>query len=238
MKRKKQYRQRWGDNHTQQFTVWDLLDVQQWCRQKMLVRIKTKITCRPAVRLRLPDRVSQFTDAKWTAASQSHLSKHQSRRANNETWTGHAVTATLALRDVSRRYITGQIAAGEYATLQLPFSVHPAYSIANRRRSAVHAAVSSTSSVRHVQQGARSDSPVRGSASRRASVQPRSAVRGGVALWRSTEYQILCWQPPDCQRRLSIYAEVLSSNCWLPLRIGRPMCNILYCIVYGLYTLT
>jgi len=26
-------RQRWGDNHPQQLTVWDLFDVQQWCRQ-------------------------------------------------------------------------------------------------------------------------------------------------------------------------------------------------------------
>jgi len=92
------------------------------------------------------------------------------------------------VRDISWRYITGQIAAGEYAGQR---AVHPAYSVvAESRRSAVHAAsppVSSrpTSSLRHA---------VRERASRRANVQPRSAVglRGRVALWRSTEYQTLC----------------------------------------------
>ena len=78
--------------------------------------------------------------------------------------------------------MTGQIAVGEYVT-PATSSSYAAYSVvADSRRSAVHAAVASTSSVRHVQQGARSDSPVRESVSGRTNVQPWSAVPGGVAL--------------------------------------------------------
>jgi len=72
------------------------------------------VECRPAIRL--PDKVSQFTVDEWTVATKS---QHQSRRADNAVEKHGPGTWSLQryiVRDISRRYITEQIAAGDYLT--------------------------------------------------------------------------------------------------------------------------
>jgi len=80
----------------------------------MCQRNQKKINCRPAIRL--PDKLYQFTDDEWTDATQS---QHQSRRADNAVEKHGPGTWSLQryiVRDISRRYITEQIAAGDYVT--------------------------------------------------------------------------------------------------------------------------